>query len=202
MGRRGQGRRPREVKPRTVQFWEAPEVRELASLLIEQNHQHLQGQKLVYVFCAKNPVGGRGCKAHGGVTVIGGMQAALAQGLAAKQVPVEHEERFFLVKISRPYWNNLSESERLAKLDHYLAHCGLSDKGNPTIWPHDVEEFQAIINRHGLWQANLQDFGRSVKAALDQLPLDLDGKGTNGANGQGKAGDLADAGATPVGVAA
>ncbi len=179
MGRRGRGRQP---KQRMVQLWQAPAVESLGRELVEAHHQHLQGKPLVFAFAPKS-LKVRGRPAAGRAEIISGKAAAFAAGLPEQAGPQDAEERFFLITIAYPVWVNLSDARKRALVDHELCHCGLTEKGGLTIWPHDVEEFRAIIDRHGLWEPGVEKFAESVSAAA-QMSLDLRTDASrNGRNG-------------------
>jgi len=57
----------------------------------------------------------------------------------------------FLVWISKPAWLALSPEGREALLDHELSHLAGDEEDGWSIRGHDVEEFVAVIERHGLW---------------------------------------------------
>jgi hypothetical protein len=83
----------------------------------------------------------------------------------------------FLVLLNRHFWQDeaFTDAWRQALLDHELCHCGvrrdkqgdeLRDEEGRPVWrvvKHDVEEFQAIADRYGLWKSDLERF---AKAAL------------------------------------
>jgi len=68
----------------------------------------------------------------------------------------------------------MPEEGKLALLDHELCHCGTSKnaKGEPVYYlrRHDLEEFEEVVRRHGLWRAGVVNF---VNASLEkeQMPL-------------------------------
>lgn len=79
----------------------------------------------------------------------------------------------FVILIDRNLWDGLSEPERRALIDHELCHAAqqidpetgmamFTKFGEPKwrIRPHDVEEFHAIVQRHGPWNADLAAFIR------------------------------------------
>lgn len=72
----------------------------------------------------------------------------------------------YLITVNQDIWENLNEAQRIALIDHELCHClrGDDDKhGNPK-WQtvgHDIEEFFAIIKRHGDWS---EDVKRALRA--------------------------------------
>jgi hypothetical protein len=74
----------------------------------------------------------------------------------------------FLITINMEEWNSMLPPMREALIDHELEHCcrGDDDKqGNPTWYTqgHDVEDFAAVIRRHGLWSDGLRRFEAAAK---------------------------------------
>lgn len=74
----------------------------------------------------------------------------------------------FVIALNHVVWHDiLTPPQRLALLDHELEHCGRAEKedGSSTYYvrKHDLEEFNAIARRHGLWRESVEAF---VKAAL------------------------------------
>lgn len=155
----------REKGQAYTQLWDAPEVREIAQQIIPKSHTRLEGKEIRYAFCAKNPKA-YGKPAWGKTQVVGGTAAALAKGLASMQVAVDGPERFYLITISRPTWNNLTLAQKEALVDQRLCACGISAKGAPCIWPPDVHEYSAVINRHGLWEYDVQQFAKQIAPHL------------------------------------
>lgn len=85
----------------------------------------------------------------------------------------------FVILLNRDYWGEFSPAQQKAILDHELAHAAvtLDDKGKPKktddgrlvyrIRKHDLEEFREIVERHGLYRADLEEFARSIQKARD-----------------------------------
>jgi hypothetical protein len=160
-------RQPRTPKP-ALSFEMAPEVRAMAATLIEQWHPHLLNKRIEYIFRSRHAKHGRK-QVMGRAKIISGLNAFLAMneyGESVKEnvlgeVVTEAPEPFFLVEIAKDIWAVLDHSKRKALVDHELAHLGI--KGEKIIiLGHDLEEFNAIVRRHGLWQEDVAAF---VKAA-------------------------------------
>ena len=98
----------------------------------------------------------------------------------------------FIIVINEDRWECFNDKMKTALLDHELCHCkrtGTDKQGRPR-WGmvgHDVEEFEEIIMRHGLWKSDLQSFGDAVVTQLslfkddrlsETVQLDGDGKPT------------------------
>jgi hypothetical protein len=81
----------------------------------------------------------------------------------------------YVIVIAGPVWERLTTKERRALIDHELMHAAGYDDERET-WlldGHDVEEFAAIIERHGAWRPDLERFiGAAKKVVLPQMGLD------------------------------
>lgn len=76
----------------------------------------------------------------------------------------------FLITIAKDMWQDLSRHQRKALIDHELCHCDFSG-GYAKMRGHDIEEFNGIVERYGLWKPDLARFGDVVNEAVqDTLP--------------------------------
>lgn len=81
----------------------------------------------------------------------------------------------FIIWISRSTWMTLVPEKREALLHHELCHCQI-DTGSEecSIVAHDVEEFNAVIEAHGFWTAEVK---RTAEAMQPYIPgLEREGK--------------------------
>lgn len=143
-----------------AEFYEASEELEtIARELIQDHHSHLVEARIKYLFrtgnweVKKRETWGQAKKVGKEVNYLTGYD--------------------FIVTIHRDVWEQLEGKEKRALLDHELQHCsaGSDDAGNK-IWyiqGHDVEDFYAIIKRHGLWSKSL----RKMDSLLKQTELDF-----------------------------
>ncbi|MBW3635014.1 MAG: hypothetical protein KY445_00940 [Armatimonadetes bacterium] len=101
--------------------------------------------------------------------------AKLEKTLARDNALEKGNAPFFVITISKPIWDTLSEEHRVALVDHELMHCGASwdDKGKTklVLIGHDFEGFNAEISRHGLWRPDAARLADTMKNA--QLGLDF-----------------------------
>jgi Fe-S cluster biosynthesis and repair protein YggX len=81
-------------------------------------------------------------------------------------------EHDFIIEISKDVWDSIEEEAwRDALMDHELAHAGLrlDEDGNilrdeetgrikTYIIPHDIEEFEDVLERHGAYHGALRKF--------------------------------------------
>lgn len=138
-------------------YSEAPQVQAIAEKLVLEHHEHLDGIEVRYVFRDE-------AAKEGGKTVFGKARkkSGLDAFLAAQEDELEDPEDFFVIEIALDVWSVLNERQRVALVDHELAHCRtkIDEKGNLSlvIAPHDVEEFSAIVERHGLWRPDIEEF--------------------------------------------
>lgn len=90
----------------------------------------------------------------------------------------------FVILLNQEYWEDpaFDRAKKLALLDHELCHAAraLDSDGEPMIdskqrpvWRvrgHDVEEFEEIVTRHGIWKRDLERFAEAI-AARKKTPL-------------------------------
>jgi hypothetical protein len=129
----------------TDRYEEAPEVEKVAQKIIGKYHSHLVEAKIHYLF-RKGPWTA---------------QNRETWGKAAKVTGVNHYLTGFdfIITVSRDVWDELTESQREALVDHQLEHCNkdTDSNGNPkfNIIGHDIEDFVSVIDRHGFWTPDL-----------------------------------------------
>lgn len=86
----------------------------------------------------------------------------------------------FIIVLNQIYWDDFSEKQRLALLDHELCHAApslnrktgdqLRDARDRPIWrvrKHDIEEFACVVERHGMWKGDLQLFAQAIDKHRD-----------------------------------
>lgn len=136
----------------------APDVEAIATQLIDEYHADVIGAPITYVF--RSPAAkSRGRKIMGKARKITGLNAYLANG-------PEGADAFLVIEIAQDIWETLTPSARHALIDHELSHCYWNPVDGPALIPHDVEEFAAVIARHGLWTTNLDTFVRAGQLRL------------------------------------
>ena len=55
----------------------------------------------------------------------------------------------FTITIFEPNVENFTDEQIMILLFHELLHIGFSEKGEPYVKPHDLEDFKVIIDRYG-----------------------------------------------------
>jgi hypothetical protein len=85
----------------------------------------------------------------------------------------------FVIVLNHDAWNqaSFSEAQMTALLDHDLSHCAVAhdtngqvklDELGRKVWrirKHDLEEFEGVVKRRGLWKSDVRSF---VEAADEQ----------------------------------
>ncbi|MCL6557401.1 MAG: hypothetical protein K6U74_01120 [Firmicutes bacterium] len=122
-----------------AEFFDAPQVEESAKDLIGHYHQHLASARIKYLF----------------------REGAWSKAGAATRVNARDKKLHgydFLIVINKEFYEQMAPDARRALIDHELSHCGISESGDWKIWKHDVEDFAAVIARHGVWNEGSQKY--------------------------------------------
>jgi hypothetical protein len=153
----------------------APAVERIANDLIPKHHAHLADVEIRFLF-VDPPAKSKGAIAWGTTSIVSG-RAAYLLALHHMDEHARHEARdgadysVFVIEIAEAIWLRLEDRERQALVDHELSHCwaGENDKGEFKLSTrgHDVEEFHAVVERHGMWRKEIKDFA----ATVEQLTL-------------------------------
>lgn len=151
MGRKkGSGK---QVKAIPTQFDLAERVEEIARELIPKYHPHLVNADIRYLYVNKDIK-------RKGKTVIGYMEKV------SKKVSAISDGAEFVMVISYESFQNLTEKQRVAIVDHELTHAMVDDTDSGEkkliIIPHDVEEFFCVIERNNLYMSDLKTLGRVI----------------------------------------
>lgn len=149
-------------------------VKRIATSLIAAHHQHLDDVRIEYVFRSK-AAKSKGKEVWGTARKVTGLNAYLAQGLAHDELPLGDDvDDLFAIEIAEDVWSKLNDKQRRALVDHELCHCtvDVDDEGRVILGVvgHDLEEFVAIVERHGLWREDVESFTQAAWEA-QELPL-------------------------------
>jgi len=121
------------------------EVFSLMSELINEYHSHLRNANIECLFTNKG-------RKRGGKTVIATCEAVNPTYNYLTNVD-------FIITIYDKVWEQLADKEKKYVLDHELYHAfvGENKNGEPVYKtvPHDLEEFNEIVERYGLMQRDL-----------------------------------------------
>lgn len=137
-------------------YQDAPDVEKIAEELIRKHHPRLEPAVIEYVF-RDPPATSNGATVQGKARAVTGLNAYLS----------EHGRPFLVIEIAQEPWGYLDDDQRAALVDHELMHCGWDEaEERPLLRPHDVEEFAAVVARHGLWSRALKSFVEAGQLAL------------------------------------
>jgi hypothetical protein len=132
-------------------YHDAEQPAAIGKVLVDAVHTDLERASIAYVFKEKmttrdRVVWGKASKAGGEIEFFNGYD--------------------FVLKFNWQQWRRLSAMQRVALVDHELAHCGqeVDDKGARkwVMVSHDIEEFSGIVRRWGLWRPDLVVFAGAV----------------------------------------
>lgn len=166
MGRRSSGPKPKKRKKVTVQLikrnhaGEVTEPYRIMDELLNTEHGHLHDATIGMAWRM-------GWRAD--------TDGHLMLGQCRKRGDLDRElDKFdFIILLNREAWPTLSGEQKRALIDHELCHAAIvmdadgeakrNDRGQlvTRIRKHDMEEFRAIVQRHGLWTADLEQIARA-----------------------------------------
>jgi hypothetical protein len=127
-----------------AEWTDAPVVEMMARQLIGKHHGHLAEARIKYLFRL-------------------GKWSSQDKTTWAKAYKVSERDNFltgydFYIVVNKDVWNELDRDTREALIDHELSHCGQKEDGGWCMWGHDVEDFAAIVRRHGLWNESVRKY--------------------------------------------
>lgn len=140
----------------------ALEAKGIAQELIPEVHQHLRPARILYLFTTKE-------RKDRDAVVLGSAQKTtdMLRFLTTLNSDEDFDHGYdFILLFYKKEWDRLDERQRRALVDHELCHCATGEKG----WRlrgHDIEEFRAVIERHGDWKRDVRAFIETAQ----QLPL-------------------------------
>jgi hypothetical protein len=142
------------------QYYKATDdVVDLVMEVMDEYHEHLMEARFGILFVDVAPV-------KGTMRVMG----------KAKKVSAEQKALLpydFLLIFSHDVWMGLADYQKRALVDHELCHCSFTNE-QASIVPHDFEEFNVIIERHGFWWPLASRTERIFQA---RLALDMESRG-------------------------
>lgn len=125
-------------------------------MLIPAHHDHLAEANFEYLFTnveAKK----RGCQVLGKVRT-------------SNDLIKYFSEADFIMIFPSVAWKRLSEKQKAALVDHELCHCAKKEQKGEIIYftrGHSIEEFTAVVDRHGLWMEDLERFAVTIQHQLE-----------------------------------
>lgn len=141
----------------TSYFEASNEVVTIAEGLIELYHPHLMDARIGFLF-RDEAATSKGKKVYATARKPPGWMTVF-------------NDYDFIIEIAEDTWKDLTVPRRKALIDHELSHC-FGYEGKFSVVAHDFEEFNQILERHGLWNWDLMTAEpKFKKAAQIELPL-------------------------------
>jgi hypothetical protein len=150
-------------------FW-SDEAEKLAGGVIVQFHPHLANLKIAYLMKPKKVEEAE----ETGVPELNKrkrgrprtkpmkMWIAKAALLSSRYQAILAKDYRFVIVVNQELWDALSLEQQVAVMDHELCHCVVdTDTGKCAIRKHDLEEFRAVVTRHGFYLADVQAFAEA-----------------------------------------
>lgn len=147
------------------QFSPATEARAIGEKLIKKYHDHLATRRVEFLFVERLDKDGK----SQAITKKGKnhlAHAKLVTGLNAYLATAEEDDAkpLFVIVITKHFWDGSTAEFKEALIDHELCHCLYdSETDKYSVEGHDVEEFTAIVKRHGGWKSDLDIFFKAAK---------------------------------------
>lgn len=139
----------------------------LGKQLIEKYHRHLIGYPVRFAWRSQS-------RRNKTKEVLATAEIVRGRFASFVMTPEEHlmagqdfGPAMFWIEVSEEAWDTLDDAQRYALLDHELCHCSVTENdGGEMVMdlrPHDLEEFNDIVKRHGLWLDDVRAFAEAVK---------------------------------------
>lgn len=136
------------------------DVLDIAEDLIDKYHGPLREARIAFIFRDV-------AQESGGRKVLG-----QASKISDKMKAILDYD--FLIWISHEDWVTFPYKHRQALIDHELCHCKFDiAEGKASMRPHDIEEFQEIIDRHGFWSESLRAAVPAIEKSWQDSLFDL-----------------------------
>lgn len=119
----------------------AEQPKEIGHVLVNKVHRHLVNVSIGYLYVEK---------------MGGDRRVVLAKASKTSGPLAFYSKHEFLVRVNWSLWKPMKPEHKVALIDHELCHFGRDDNENYVMIDHDVEEFTAIVQRWGLWRADLK----------------------------------------------
>lgn len=163
---RGKAKTKKAKAPKYTLVEEKDPAWKILEEVVGKHHSHLAEAKIALVYEHDMKADRDGHMVLGRARKVGKLERSFR----------EHD---FTILLNAQAWAVFPESAKRALLDHEHCHCGSksNDAGERTYYirKHDLEEFEEVVRRHGIWRSDVLRF---VNAALEreQRPLFPDEK--------------------------
>jgi hypothetical protein len=123
--------------------------------LINLHHPDLHEANILFMFRSE-PANSGGKVAYAGAEKTSSKTRALT------------DDADFIIWVSEHDWKSKNQAWREALIDHQLCHCCAVEDGGETTYsirPHDIEEFHAVIQRHGAYTLDITGTDVAIEQA-------------------------------------
>lgn len=142
-------------------WYDGDDIGRIANLLIDKHRRfrHLGKRMIAYRW-----------KYQGGAT---NGKDTLGKCVKLSGVTKIYTGDVFLIWVAADHatWHKLTNYQLEALIFHELCHATETDKGQPSLAPHDATVFIAEVEEYGLWMADLVRLGQATTAAAEQARL-------------------------------
>lgn len=133
----------------SAEYSAAESVQSIAQSLMATYHPELATARIAYLFIDRVPKKGGRELLGKSVKVSGRWQ--------------ELTELDFCIEVALPKWQELTDDQKTALVDHLLERCSGEENEEDgsykwTLREPDVQEFSTILQRHGIWNEALTGF--------------------------------------------
>lgn len=162
--------------PKSNAWAEAIEPNEVAQKLIKEALPDLGGFRVECLFCLEpRKINNKVALAY--ITVLRGINAYMARrndpdfiervtGCGPDEWAPPDES--FLIVVWQRAWEELKPQQREALIYHELLHANVEfdSDGQPKLGlvGHDIEEFDDVVRRYGVWLEDIADFAEAIEA--------------------------------------
>ena len=149
----------------------AEEVAQLATAkVLPRWHQGIQGASIAWLF-DPDMMTARGKDVY----------AKIRKATAVETHLTGHE---LILVVSKPAWDAITEEQRIALIDHEFCHVETGEDGDGNVAysmvGHDLEEFRAVVKRHGDWSADITLFNEAQSDLFAGSSMRLKATGVEG----------------------
>lgn len=176
-------------KPKKVNYVMIPDVESkpwnMLAEMVAANHPHLTNAKITLVWRRSLK------RDKDGLLVLG--KCKKASDLDKETVLARSgKECDFVIILNEEAWHDLSDEQREALIDHELCHAQVArdkdgiakkDERGRTVYrsrKHDIEEFREIVERHGLYKKDLEEFVKAARKKRETPLFDEPNESGNG----------------------
>lgn len=139
------------------------EAEQIAADLISKYHQRLHGLKIAHLLNVKAPpkVAKNSKKPKKQLRQGKKIVIAKCSKVSSKTCAIAEQDVHFVIEYDSLIWDAMSPEKKRAVVDHELGHCG-SDADGVYCMTHDLEDFKFMLERHGFYKSDVEDFARTV----------------------------------------